>query len=544
MSDKFFQTYHQIMYPPKGSTSRFNYIKKDCYPYPDIGTLILHTLLYSERSGMTKVLIKKILLSIELFLKLYQDAISSKTNEKFKLPSLYSIYEYTIDLKRDIPVLPMKVVKIPKNNKEIPAYINLPSAYLKNLLCNPLYSKSIIAIPDKTPDKMISLNQCKKWVNSELFKCRCYTFKQFDYWAGEIYSLIMEEVSTGFLVDSFYKYNNDILVNGYYIYQLNTKWPIVSHILISINLNTLTNTYINKLNINQYLSYINGQYKQISNNISDLLLDNIPGKVKIPNYIGSPNKYYPLQIAPLTLFTDDMNGSSHKNNCYETITLQFPGSHYHDGITPNNIFFVAGVQKSKGLKAIDLIPTIVDDLLMLEKGIQVYSINEKKIITVIAPLLWINADNPAHNNICSLKSTNANYPCHKCLIRLFTCHWGNSNTTQLQCLDYYLNSNLHRTKNEYSYVAQLFNSNTNPDEITYFSDFSYKKSVATELLKLKSFDPSIDTPVEILHTLCLGIIKDVTHYAFDTCKENGIPLEIIDKAIANFKSINNFTPNL
>lgn len=43
-------------------------------------------------------------------------------------------------------------------------------------------------------------------------------------------------------------------------------------------------------------------------------------------------------------------------------------------------------------------------------------------------------------------------------------------------------------------------------------DLSYKPTGATSLLKLQSFDPAKDTPVEILHTIHLGMVKYLVSY--------------------------------
>jgi hypothetical protein len=67
-------------------------------------------------------------------------------------------------------------------------------------------------------------------------------------------------------------------------------------------------------------------------------------------------QFYPLRIAPIILFTDDINGGSYKNIPYETITVQFLGSQLGSIYNSSNIFFVAAVKNSNRLNVIDLIP--------------------------------------------------------------------------------------------------------------------------------------------------------------------------------------------
>ncbi|KAI8138646.1 hypothetical protein BJV82DRAFT_696885 [Fennellomyces sp. T-0311] len=43
-------------------------------------------------------------------------------------------------------------------------------------------------------------------------------------------------------------------------------------------------------------------------------------------------------------------------------------------------------------------------------------------------------------------------------------------------------------------------------------ELGFKKTGAEDLLKLEAFNPSQDTPVEVLHTVMLGIIKYMLNY--------------------------------
>jgi hypothetical protein len=543
-NDSFYSTFEQISHNINQSDYINSLSSKDCYPYPDVGTLILHTLLYSEQSKLSRNVMKKILLTIELFLKLYEISLQSNNSCNFKLPSLRSLYEYPIKLKNHLPKFPTKIVNINKDGFNKQAYLNLPSEYLKFLFSSPSHCKSLSAIPDQSLNCYKSLNQCYKWNTHSLFKCNMYTYYNFDYWSGDIVKFNSSYNNVGFLIDNFFNFNNITMVQGYKVYYIDTNNPIIKLEISKVNINQLKPNKIQKLNKDSYLTVNNGSYIPITEHQHQLLYGEVYGKVKRTPNIYNSREYYPIRIAPLTLFSDDMNGSYHKNSSYETITVQFPGSNFANTMDPSKVYFVAGVQNSKGLNVNDLIPEIVKDLQLLERGIIIYSIEDQQYVNVIAPLLWINGDNPAHNSLCCLKAAMAHHPCRKCKKMLVTNHFASETLKCLHSEHYYTCNSIYRNKEEYQYVAKLYSLPEKTFEKQFYSNLGYKPTKASELLKLSSFNPTIDTPVEILHTLCLGIIKDIVTYSLEVFKVNGIPIKIINTAIIKFKKSNNFTPNL
>ncbi|KXN64577.1 hypothetical protein CONCODRAFT_171147 [Conidiobolus coronatus NRRL 28638] len=150
----------------------------DSYPFPDITSLILHALLYSSKSNITKQLFRKILLTIELILKIHKNCIKNK--REYKLPNVDSFYKLPKTLNKNLPKIHVTETKLKKGNEEKTIYMNLPSTIIQKLMADPIESKQIIMMPDYTHNQMINLNQCHK-VKTD------YHFIQISYNINNVY---------------------------------------------------------------------------------------------------------------------------------------------------------------------------------------------------------------------------------------------------------------------------------------------------------------------------------------------------------------------
>jgi hypothetical protein len=76
--------------------------------------------------------------------------------------------------------------------------------------------------------------------------------------------------------------------------------------------------------------------------------------------------------------------------------------------------FIGCAPKSDGVNAIHFIPGLTEDMLALEKGIPMYCSNANETVLMVAPVMFICADNPAHSDICGLLQQTTLYFCKKC----------------------------------------------------------------------------------------------------------------------------------
>ena len=139
---------------------------------------------------------------------------------------------------------------------------------------------------------------------------------------------------------------------------------------------------------------------------------------------------------------------------------------------------------------------------------------------VVSPLCFIAADNPRHAELCNLMGHSANYFCRKCLQK----KGPNPNTLKRNPTYTPTIEDFQKPKHECPYpnhyqdtcVRRKSDFIAFADGYPHFrnlQDTTFKKlgfknvSGSKALLALKSFDPALDTPIELLHTLPLSLVS-------------------------------------
>ncbi|KAI9325413.1 hypothetical protein BD770DRAFT_405267 [Pilaira anomala] len=252
---------------------------------------------------------------------------------------------------------------------------------------------------------------------------------------------------------------------------------------------------------------------------------------------------------PYNIFSDDTSGNSTKKwNCYDTWSMNpaavplSVANHYL------NQLFLCGTNK---LTAMEQLPYLVDDLVALENGIVLFDALYMEKVFVVAPLLFIKADNPRHADVTCMKASAAAYPCRKC----FWCRHSNSFAGRITPEDYMSTAGLRVhwealfTDSDLSasnFSILVNNRQGEPIIVDDLESLGFKESTAKLFLRLGSWNPPKDTPVEILHGLCLGLIK----YSFSKaceCFFNASQVKVINdlcsrygsKAFSNLKNLQN-----
>lgn len=125
-------------------------------------------------------------------------------------------------------------------------------------------------------------------------------------------------------------------------------------------------------------------------------------------YTAAIAKNQKVRIVPINLFTDDTSGNSSKKwNKFDSCSL-VPAALSLEGKNKRENFHLICVHNR--LTALEMLPSIVQDLKQLEEGIA----TSQSMVLVFAPLHLISADNPRHAEIFCIKARASMYPCRKC----------------------------------------------------------------------------------------------------------------------------------
>ncbi|KAI9343815.1 hypothetical protein BD770DRAFT_430772 [Pilaira anomala] len=198
-------------------------------------------------------------------------------------------------------------------------------------------------------------------------------------------------------------------------------------------------------------------------------------KRALPGHSPLNPKFTKIVVAPICLYSDDTSGNKSKQyNIFDSYLMYL-------GATP--------LERRSRRENTMFIYAIVDDLSTLEKGIEVYSYDHQEHVLLVAPLLLFMADNPRQSQLSMHKGTSSKSPCRKCI---------------------------HPKPVSLSSIIRM-DPNTRQ---TYISHEYHPRSLALlvsvngsqTFLRLKAFDPTLDCPVEVLHTIPLGCIKYLVDY--------------------------------
>ncbi|KAL0091173.1 hypothetical protein F4703DRAFT_1925567 [Phycomyces blakesleeanus] len=185
-----------------------------CYPFCDLQTMTLFAFIDGDNDMISQQMLKKILLAMNLIIKIQQETLIGRT---FKLPCLDALLNYQTRKKSKMPVFPSQRISVPGSNWNAFAHINLPSDHLRFLMANPKKYKLISSMPNHIPNQSICLEQGEKWRTHHLFQQPMHTVNGIDVWFGNIIYLKTNDCSIRFLVESFHMANKNIFARGYLV---------------------------------------------------------------------------------------------------------------------------------------------------------------------------------------------------------------------------------------------------------------------------------------------------------------------------------------
>ncbi|KAI7890759.1 uncharacterized protein EV154DRAFT_481888 [Mucor mucedo] len=502
------------------------------YPFNTTQKFVLQALVNGDDDQLSRRQSKKMIYTMNLLLKLKDNAVED--NRSFELPALDNLWNFQSRKGNNIPVFKTdtetttgKAFNKLQNKDEMverKIFLNLPSEHIRLTTLNPTKASKITKLSDHTTDQSLDLHQGKKWKENPSFQHPMVTEIGKDYWFGDFVYLRNKDL---FLVKSFHTKIQIRLAAGYRVLEQDDFFGI-STITMEIPWLQLGGHYESNVCGSKCFS-LDGDGQGLDYLHQSLVLSKSPLKRNKCDSNGNivQNQYYKVK----------------QYNPYESWFMNSAGLLFEDRSKRENACFIWTAPKTDGINALNIIPFIVDDLKVLEKGVLMYSAEEKEMVLVTAPLMCIMADNPAHSDICGILGMTTVFPCRKCYFRNIK---KRKNEIYAVTPEQLLAKYIVRTKDDYVLALDHNAVIANAEEFPVGAKLlSYRNLDGSErLLELASYNPAEDTPVEILHTILLDIGRYlVNHLIKVTIFKNKSVMTILITAVNRYEFCKNYSRN-
>ncbi|KAI9489728.1 hypothetical protein BDB00DRAFT_941448 [Zychaea mexicana] len=414
--------------------------------------------------------------------------------------------------------------------------------HLGMVMSNPVKVKLLKHfLPDFTANKRYTLNQGRKWKDNYHFQAPMVPKELFnteaDYWVGDV--VYCRSTRQYQIIDTFFTMEQNVFATCYPVtLDDNNRLLLLTYYKVNIPLSNMTMPYMSiqelegRYDICSLQLTVSGQIEWLPRNcLSDIHLSMIQKALgyrnRVPTNLQS-GRHLKVRVVLLSLFSDDTSGNrSKKWNCYGTWMMNVAAFDLTDSNKYENHYFLCTSNHS--INAREMTGPLGEDLCQLERGQVMYDAILGEDIFVIAPVLFFRGDNVRQAKLALNKGSMAKHPCRYC-------YWQADPfkpidaTGQPVALRYSAGSHLVQERTwidfrdfvrgaeERNGRVHLLNSGrvvrlnggTNsmtPSSTADWSNLSFKLTGAEVLLNLNAVDLSKDLPVEILHTILLGMTK-------------------------------------
>ncbi|KAJ7222568.1 hypothetical protein GGX14DRAFT_352846 [Mycena pura] len=260
-----------------------------------------------------------------------------------------------------------------------------------------------------------------------------------------------------------------------------------------------------------------------------------------------------LAVVMVDVYQDDTSGNVSKQFDKHIVTCIRNGC--LPGRTLQQQYHCHCVSSSQHASSPETLAAIRDQLKSTEtKPVRCYNVHTKRKMAIILRAPGLPADNPQQSEEASHIGCNANFPCRKCM-------WGGTSiekTSDKIFRDCHLPSNVKRsaaqirdrlreqlrlaTRGDMKTIKESWTATGTKDKVTVywieqalaqFASIRNREPAASideisarvqtwldaqpgdkmnPLLDITGLDPSQDTPVEVLHTVLLGVMKYIWHF--------------------------------
>ena len=494
---------------------------------------LIHAFFYGDEDLCSERMIKKIRYLLKCVLKLQQDSSS-----KLVLPKADRIFNMHQRLKSKVPVFEAEERTAKNKQEQTHSFFMLPpSKYMTYLAATPGMIDEMTALPDFSPDRCLDLNHGDKWKYNPHFQAPMVTKGSHDFWVGDLvkdthngYWLLKKFLWKGEQVDSetekkkkitfalaYPVFSNEL--TGYntipFLYGSNTNFAVCfSTLLLPLDDIACVVSKAPNFQGNGYTFQFDPQggfvpmHHGLEGDIARLWSGtDFASRCKriLPGSSPMNPKFMKVVVAPVVLWSDDTSGNKSKQyNVFDSYLMYLAATPMERRNRRENTMFIC--TSDKNLQAVDMLDAIVDDLSKLEKGIEVYSHDHKEYVLLVAPLLMLTADNPRHSQLAMHKGTSSKSPCRKCL-RPKATDMGSIVVTDPTTGRKYVSHDGEARSIEMLYEVLRCQEHDVRRFKMLIDKYSFSVNGSEVFLKLEAFDPTLDCPVEVLHTVPLGCIK-------------------------------------
>ncbi|OAD65461.1 hypothetical protein PHYBLDRAFT_176058 [Phycomyces blakesleeanus NRRL 1555(-)] len=464
---------------------------------------ILHALFYSDEDLASERSIKKIMFAMKMVLD-----VCEESGVALDFPTPNAVINYHKQKKNQIPVFPIASFDVVnQDNERHVLWMNKPSDYIMFTMTCPGKLSQILALPDFTENQQLNLDQGEKWKENPLLQHPMITSNGIDYWVGDVVEV--QGSLNQYLLEKFFTKDGSILANAFQVYgghDPRLNHPDDTHFL---RFGNSTNFAVSILKYTIEVDRIMSTVQKDSDLFlgRDFSVSYCPAKI-VTYALTEFKRRLPgsglmkVVVCPLNLYSNNTSSNSIKQyNKYDSYLMYFAALLLETRNKRENALFIC--TSNHTLNAIEMLPPIVDDLIRLEKDIEMYSEDYGEVVLVIAPLLLFMGDNPRQSQLAMHKGTSAKKFCQKCLIPSPRIEQGSIPDTPPYSLVDHCGSE-ERTRD---FLCAFANADIQSELYLNGCKLSYIKNGSEEFLRLEAFDPTKDMPVKILHIIPHGLTK-------------------------------------
>ncbi|KAI8367985.1 hypothetical protein EDC96DRAFT_564490 [Choanephora cucurbitarum] len=474
-------------------------------PFRNVLDFVLIAFFNGNKMNLSMAKIKSIMTIIRLLFKL------KERDNTLQLPKTDYIIHFNERKNTRTPFLtPTKQTGKDKKGDKHDFYMNKPSEYLKFLMVDPVKGTQLTTLPDHTTCETKSLQQGYKWRTHESFQQPMITLDNGnDVWVTDLVRYISDNAGSTFVAIDQDKW-------AFFISSIYQKVDKVYYACSS------------------YCSTsFDANYQPIA-----------------PDHKALPFWTEQHSASKLKRQKADVN-QSRQYNVFDSYLMTSAALSFDARSSKNNTYFIC--TSNKKLLAVDMPLALVDDLVELENGVVMYSVSHNEDVLVVASLLLIFADNYRQSELSMHKGSSAGHFSRKCLMTYQTRPNRplRKNAGKEARLAYEMNLQNPKKLESITHTGckprkiedlRIFLNSTDAKYLLKMKKEGYGRN-GNELLRLRAFDPILDTPVGLLHTVPLGAGKGLVQLLWLKILKT-TEKDLLQKAISEQRTSPAYTRNL